>query len=68
MPPTFHVCPNEIVTYTCYDREIVAIDWIAEPYITAFDPITYAASTAPLDLGSPPTNHTDHFSAKYHTI
>ena len=63
MPPTLHVCPNEIVTYTCYDRQIVAMYWIAEPYITAFDPITYTASTAPLDLGSPPINHTDHFSA-----
>ena len=32
-----------------------------EPYITAFDPIRYAASTAPLDLGSPPINRTNHF-------
>ena len=63
MPPTFHVCPNEIVTYTCYDRQIVAMVWIAEPYITAFDPITYTASIAPLDLGSAPINHTNHFYA-----
>ena len=35
--------------------------WIAEPYITAFDPIKYAASTAHLHLGLPPINHTDHF-------
>ena len=62
-PPTFHVCPNEIVTYTCYDRQIEAMDWIAGPYITAFDPIKYTASTAPLDLGSPPINHTNHFYA-----
>ena len=62
-PPTLHVCPNEIVTYTCYDRQIVAMVWIAEPYITAFDPITYTASTAPLDLGSAPINYTNHFSA-----
>ena len=45
-PPTLYVCPNEIVTYTCYDRQIVAIDWIAEPYIKAMDPIRYVASTA----------------------
>ena len=62
-PPTLHVCPNEIVTYTCYDRQIVAMVWIAEPYITAFDPITYTASIAPLDLGSAPINHTNHFYA-----
>ena len=62
-PPTLYVCPNEIVTYTCYDRQIVAMHWIAEPYITAFDPIKYAASTAHLHLDSPPTNHTNHFSA-----
>ena len=24
-PPTLHVCPHEIVTYTCYDRQIVAM-------------------------------------------
>ena len=34
MPPTLYVCPNEIVTYTCYDRQIVAMYWIAEPYIS----------------------------------
>ena len=56
-PPTLHVCPNEIVTYTCYDRQIVAIDWIAEPYITAFDPIRYVASTATQEHGSAPINH-----------
>ena len=67
-PPTFHVCPNEIVTYTCYDRQIEAMDWIAEPYITAFDPIKYTASTAPLDLGSPPINRTNHFYASHLNI
>ena len=63
MPPTLYVCPNEIVTYTCYDRQIVAMYWIAEPYITAFDPITYIASTATLDVDSQPINRNNYLSA-----
>ena len=62
-PPTLRVCPNEIVTYTCYDRQILAIDWIAEPYITAMDPIKYIASTATLEVDSQPINRTDYLSA-----
>ena len=62
MPPTLHVCPNEIVTYTCYDRQILAIDWIAEPYITAIDPIKYIASTAILERGSRPINRTEFYA------
>ena len=60
-PPTLHVCPNEIVTYTCYDRQILAMDWIAEPYITAIDPIKYLASTATQD-GSAPINRTEFYA------
>ena len=73
MPPTLHVCPNEIVTYTCYDRQILAIDRIAEPYITAIDPIKYIASTAILERGSRPINRTEFYATlvkcntiKYH--
>ena len=62
MPPTLHVCPNEIVTYTCYDRQILAIDWIPEPYITAIDPIKYIASTAILEHGSRPINRTEFYA------
>ena len=61
-PPTLHVCPNEIVTYTCYDRQIEAIDWIAEPYITAIDPIKYIASTATQEHGSAPINRTEFYA------
>ena len=63
MPPTLYVCPNEIVTYTCYDRQIVAMYWIAEPYITAYNPIKYAASTATLDVDSQPINRNNYLSA-----
>ena len=52
----------EIVTYTCYDRQIEAIDWIAEPYITAIDPIKYIASTAIQEHGSAPINHTEFYA------
>ena len=63
MPPTLYVCPNEIVTYTCYDRQIVAMDWIAEPYIPAYNPIKYVASTATLDVDSQPINRNKYLSA-----
>ena len=63
MPPTLYVCPNEIVTYTCYDRQIVAMDWIAEPYIPAYNPIKYVASTATLDVDSQPINRNNYLSA-----
>ena len=62
-PGTLYACPNETINYTCYNQQIIAMDWIAEPYIPANDPIKFAAVVAPLDLNSPPIDRVDHFYA-----
>ena len=62
-PGTQYFCPNEIGTYTCHDQQIIALDWTAEPYIPANDPIKFTSSFAPLDLNSPPQSRADHFYA-----
>ena len=37
--------------------------WIAEPYIPAYNPIKYVASTATLDVDSQPINRNKYLSA-----
>ena len=62
-PETQYFCPNEIGKYTCHDQQILAMDLIAEPYIPAYDPIKFVASTAKLNEGES-INHTEYLSAR----
>ena len=39
------------------------MDWIAEPYIPAYNPIKYVTSTATLDVDSQPINRNNYLSA-----
>ena len=40
-------CPREVVTFTCMVTDSPGLRWIAEPFISPSDPITFVVSSAP---------------------
>ena len=44
-------CPGEVVTFTCMVTDGSSLRWIAEPFINGSNPITFAVSSAPGDMG-----------------
>ena len=65
--PSLYVCPQESsVKFHCNGSEITSIAWIAEPYITASNPIRYSAGQ--IATGSHPVFHSGYFVANLTTL
>ena len=59
-PAIVHSCPNETVTFTCFGRQAMIMDWIMVPYIPEVDAKSFVAALA--------VNNRDAFTFTYTDI
>ena len=52
-PPSLHVCPNDSVVFTCHDKQIIYLQWVAEPYIPHGSPIGCVSNQIELNVTLP---------------
>ena len=52
-PQSLHVCPNDSVVFTCHDKQIIYLQWVAEPYIPHGTPIGCASNQIELNVELP---------------
>ena len=71
-PLSLYVCPNETAVFSCRDRQVRKIVWIAEPYIAKESPLVcvrnvYDGIELPIECYKPDEDD-DHYSASITNI